>query len=282
MSWVKKKILIIVKAYPERSGSYGSLICMAGLTEDNDWIRIYPVPFDYYIRKLKFKKFTWIEAEVRKSREKLMRKESYKVNENSINIIDTNLANLKGKSQKERSEIWAQRRKILENKLSDSIYELDREYKSDKTSLGLIKPKSFCLNFRKPLKDIKIETEKFLQKTLSGDKILVADKIEHSISYKFKCEHPDCFCNKNDKKFHDITCEDWELFQPIRDWPGSPEEVEQKIKKKFEDWMKIQRDLYFIMGMYSLQPSWMIIGLFYPPKIEVGIGLQKWISKNSK
>ena len=26
------------------------------------------------------------------------------------------------------------------------------------------------------------------------------------------------------------------------------------------------RDLYFYMGMFSIYPTWLIIGLYYPPK----------------
>ncbi len=72
----KKKILVVVKAYPEPSTKYNSAICMAGITEQNEWIRLYPIDYDYFIKHLNFSKFTWIEADVEKSTEKLMRKES--------------------------------------------------------------------------------------------------------------------------------------------------------------------------------------------------------------
>ena len=276
MSWEKKKFLIVVKAYPERSGSYGSTICMAGLTEDNEWIRIYPVVFDYYIKKLKFEKFTWIEAEIRKAKEKLKRKESYKVNMDSIRVVDTSLV-LKGKTEKEKRKIWSKRREIINNNLSSSIYELKENWKKNNLSLGVIKPKLIDLHFRKPIDDIKIEHEKLIQKTLDGKKISVADQIEHKISYKFKCQDSKCSCNYTKKKHHDIICEDWELGESLRTWDYSSEEKEMKIRQKYFDEMKIKRDLYFFMGMYSQFTTWLIIGLFYPPKIGEGIGLSRFI-----
>lgn len=256
--WEKKKILILVKAYPERSKKYGSVICMAGLTKEGEFIRIYPVEFDYFIKKLKIKKFSWIEAQVKKTREKLMRKESYKVKRNTIKVLDNSLSKLKG-NYTEKIKIWQERKKLILPHINTSIEELMQKWEKDRTSLGLIKPNLIKLNFRKPLKDIKIEHQKILQKTLNNEYIHVADKIEHIISYNFKCNDPTC-------KGHALTCEDWELFEAIRKWKYPPKEKELKIKKKFFDWMK-KRDIYFYVGMLSTFPNWIIIGLFYPPKI---------------
>jgi len=267
MTWKKERILILVKAYPEQSDKYGSSICMAGIIEEYNWIRIYPIQFDYFIKNLNFKKFTWIEADIQKVKEKLMRKESHKVKLNTIKIVDDSLAQLKG-SKSQKNKIWAERRSILNKLLNKSINELKQKWKQDRTSLGIIKPNLVDFRLRKPLSQIIIERKKMFQKTLMDEKILVADKIEHAISYKFRCNDATCTFNKETKKSHDITCEDWELFEAIRKWPYSLEEKELKLKEKFFDWMK-NRDLYFCMGMFSQYPTWLIIGLLYPPKEEV-------------
>jgi len=251
--WEKKKIFVIVKAYPEKSKKYGSSICMAGITEDNEWIRIYPIQFNYFVRELRdLGKFVWIEASVEKNvSEKLRRKESFKVKQKSIKIVDTSLA-------KASPEVWNERRKIVLPMLNSSMKELYDAWENDRTSLGLIKPKLQNLRFRKPIEEIIIERQKLFQTTLDKKKIYVADKIEHCISYEFKCHNPKC-------RGHDITCEDWELFESIRSWkyPNSRNK-KKKLEEKYFEWMK-ERDLYFFMGMYSLMPSWLIIGLFYPP-----------------
>ncbi len=75
----KKRIYVLTKAYPERSTKYGSAICMAGVTEEGEMIRLYPIDYDYFMKKLNFSKFTLIEADVEKAQEKLKRKESFKV-----------------------------------------------------------------------------------------------------------------------------------------------------------------------------------------------------------
>lgn len=41
---VREKVLITVTTYPLPSRSYDELVCIAGILENGEWIRIYPVP----------------------------------------------------------------------------------------------------------------------------------------------------------------------------------------------------------------------------------------------
>ena len=67
----KTKVLIAVTTYPLPSRSYDELVCTAGILENGDWIRIYPVPLSF-LADLKNKgqfngvKYTWIELELKK------------------------------------------------------------------------------------------------------------------------------------------------------------------------------------------------------------------------
>ena len=49
MNWEKKKILVTVKAYPEKSKRHGQVVCTIGITEEGEWIRLYPMPFESFI-----------------------------------------------------------------------------------------------------------------------------------------------------------------------------------------------------------------------------------------
>ncbi len=62
-----------------------------------------------------------------------------------------------------------------------------------------------------------------------------------------------------------MTYEDWELFEAIRKWQYPAKEKEEKIQKRFFNWMKT-RDLYFCLGMISTYPTWVIIRFLYPPQ----------------
>ena len=75
------KVLLTVTTYPLPSKSYDELVCTAGLLENGDWIRIYPVPLgllmDLKTRKFKANlKYTWVELELER-RTKDFRPESH-------------------------------------------------------------------------------------------------------------------------------------------------------------------------------------------------------------
>lgn len=67
----RTKVLITVTTYPLPSRSYDELVCTAGITEQGDWIRIYPVPLQFLkgLRKdgkMQSYKYTWIELDLKK------------------------------------------------------------------------------------------------------------------------------------------------------------------------------------------------------------------------
>jgi len=41
----RKKVYIVVKTYPTISKKYSEIVCTAGILENGDWIRLYPIPF---------------------------------------------------------------------------------------------------------------------------------------------------------------------------------------------------------------------------------------------
>ena len=133
MNWEKKKITVVTKAYPEYSSRHGSVACTAGITTDGEWIRLYPIDMRYFVGNDKISKFDIIEIECKKDRDKLSRKESYKVRPDSIRIIDKSLTKPKAD--------WKKRNKILLSQKISSLDTLQQRYAEDKTSLGLLKPK---------------------------------------------------------------------------------------------------------------------------------------------
>ncbi|MEE8167733.1 MAG: hypothetical protein V3T58_02530 [Candidatus Hydrothermarchaeales archaeon] len=259
--WEKKKVLVTVKAYPEPSTKYKACVCTSGITEDGEWIRLYPIPFEIFRSKKTFRKYDWIEVECRNNSksEKLRRKESHKIRPNTLKIVDTSL--------NERPTDWKSRNEIVLPMLEKSVERLRESYSEDKTSLGLIKPKDL-FNFY--MSEELNEDDKTLakakecyQETLFGEKRSDLEILPHVFRYRFSCQGESC-------KNHDITCEDWELFQSYRSWRWTyprKEVLWEKLKQRYFDEMITKKDLYFYMGTYFLQPSWLIIGLYYPPKV---------------
>ncbi len=62
----KERALVLVKALPQPSETYGETVCVAGVTLDRNWRRLYPVRF----RQLDegFRRWQWVDYEWRKPR----------------------------------------------------------------------------------------------------------------------------------------------------------------------------------------------------------------------
>jgi hypothetical protein len=275
MTWEKKRVLVTVKAYPEKSKKYNTTVCTAGITEDGEWIRLYPIPYSSFLGLEKIQRYDWIEVEYEKAKgEKLGRKESYRVRDGSVRIVDRSLSQgkIKGKTP------WAERNDIILPKCAPSLEYLEKQYKKDKTSLGLIKPAEVLRFYvREPLQQP--PNSKEYQCSLDNQVIPIVANIPHIFAYEFISPE-----FENGRK-HDIMCEDWELFESYRSWWKKYPDVNllwENLHKKFFDFM-MKQDLYFYMGMYSQMPTWLIIGIYYPPKglsapDKTTITLDKWFT----
>jgi hypothetical protein len=274
MTWDKKKVLVTVKAYPEKSRKHGTTVCTAGITSEGEWIRLYPMPYSSFLGVNKIQRYDWIEVECKKvTDEKLNRKESYRVRDGSVNIINRSLSlgKVKGKAP------WAERNRIILPNLAPSLEYLEERYQEDKTSIGLIKPSEMMDFFTREELKQPVAPKEF-QRSLDNQIIPIIDAIPHIFAYKFRC----LGCIEG--KPHDIMCEDWELFESYRSWWKNYPDVKvlwEKLHEKFFDFM-VRNDFHFYMGMYSQMPTWLIIGLYYPPKetvipIKKPVTLGKWM-----
>lgn len=65
-----------------------------------------------------------------------------------------------------------------------------------------------------------------------------------------------------------MLCTDWEMGQAYRAWrQGYGDRWEAKFRLRFEAEMKGKYDTHFFVGTVHQHPgSWIIIGLFYPPR----------------
>jgi hypothetical protein len=63
------RLLVTVKAYPSVSTKYNELVCCAGITEDRQWVRIYPVPYRDLPNHTQFQKYDIVEVTCERRRE---------------------------------------------------------------------------------------------------------------------------------------------------------------------------------------------------------------------
>ena len=56
---MKEKVLVLVRAIPEKSRKHGYISCVAGINENGELRRLYPFKF----HEIKFRKKQWIQAD---------------------------------------------------------------------------------------------------------------------------------------------------------------------------------------------------------------------------
>ncbi|MFC2041168.1 hypothetical protein ACFLTY_02465 [Chloroflexota bacterium] len=249
----QKRVLVTVKTYPTPAGKGAEVSCTAGITDDGKWIRLFPIPFRFMGGDKQFSKYQWIEIAAKKSSDP--RKESYEVD---IDTLETASAPLP------RKDAWEARKKIVLPLLAPSLCYLQRTRKQTMDTLGIVKPKTihkFIIERDTP-DWTPAEREKLLQYSMYDKHPLAPlEKIPYRFSYRFTCDELHC-------RGHKLVCVDWELGQAYRRWKHEyGNKWEWAINNRFETEMILKYDTYFFVGTVHGHPaSWIIIGLFYPPR----------------
>lgn len=260
---VTERIIVLTKTYPEVSGKYGYLVCVAGVNEYGEWRRLYPIPLKIWMderyKEIRFKKWDIIEVNVGNEPPPHDRRfESRRISDWKRIRVVRHIGN------------WGVRLNIIKSILDRDIKHIMKSGRS----LGVIKPHLVKDFFSKPRQRLRDEGEKIVLDKIDenatlldyiegGDEYLLPEvrepgiKVEKLpwIGYKFHC-NPMC-------KGHEMMVIDWEAQELFRKYKM----VDGPVKKKLFYEMIRERDPYFIIGnTWRYYRSFMVIGLFYPPK----------------
>lgn len=253
---VRKKILITVMTYPHPSRGYQELVCTAGITEDKEWIRLYPIDYRYRPRNQQFRKYQWIEVELYPyGAGNDHRKESRKPILETIKVLGEPLSTRNS---------WRERREIIDQMPLHTINQLKSLNETENVSLGITKPTEVLdLKIEPAESDWKPEWQAlFSQLRLFGTQQKPLRKIPYKFSYEFKCEDSD--------KPHKAMIEDWELgvlWLNEAERLGNEEQAALSVRKKYLDELcHITRDTRFFMGTVFPYNAWVVVGVFWPPK----------------
>ena len=259
-------ILITVKTYPTISKVHqDEFVCTAGFNEQGEWIRLYPIPFRRLDYGSQYKKYDWIEVDIKKHKSD-WRPESHspiKGKDSTINIV----GHLDTKNN------WEDRKAIiLKNVYTDlSVLLEDAKETHKKTSLAVFKPtiiKDFIFSEEtREWDETKISWLK--QQSLFEDmtKRVVIKKLPYKFSYVFE---------DINGKSSTLMVEDWEigqLFWNTLKHKQTEQLALQDVKNKYFNHFYNKTDLHFFLGTHFVQHSqksknpFIIIGLFYPPKV---------------
>jgi hypothetical protein len=251
-----KKALIVVRTYPIPAESGVEVSCTAAITDDGQWLRLYPLPYRHLDYHKRFKKYQWIEIEATKTTSDA-RPESYTPSIASIKILSKQLPT---------TNDWQARKEIVNRLRAPSLCHLQRERDANNyPTLGFFRPK-VIKRLRITPADPPNWTKGQLDMLRHGNLFEnqpqeELEKIPYDFHYRFICDDDAC-------KGHWLHCTDWEMGQAWRSWSKEyGDEWECKFRQRFEKEMIERNDTHFYVGTVHRHPkNWIIIGLFYPPK----------------
>lgn len=235
MSWDKERILVLAEASPNWSEKYGSyLICTAGINEDGEWRRLYPVGMEQVQGAIH--RWNFISTNTTKP-DHDPRIESRKINPEEIEVD--------GILPKE------ERRHCME-KLCD--VSLERPLK-ERRSLTLVKPEilDFVVHERKKTN---------IQLTLDGKVFNRQPFGDVGLYYKWRCEEPCAVCANHP---HMMECFDWGAHILYQRYLPNKELAREKTTDLCLTRMKNNYDTWFVLGTHSKRPFsvWMIVSLIW-------------------
>jgi len=256
--WLDREAIVMVKAYPNPSAKYFETVCVAVITTEEGWVRLYPVNFRSLPDAKRFKKYQRIRLRMKKQ-EQDNRPESYRPDEHSLEL---------GTTIASRGDWW-ERWRWVRPTLGPSMCELIRQQKVSGRSLACVKPRRIT---RFHVEDV--DPQWADRKKAIVDQLPLFDPVDSKLEkipfvfrYEYLCEDTDC-------RGHCQSIIDWELmelYRKVRDLHLSRDEMVGKVREKYFDEMcGAGKDTHFFVGNHSLYPgSFMVLGVFWPPKSPV-------------
>jgi hypothetical protein len=255
--FARTKVLITVMTYPHPSETHQELVCTAAITEDSQWVRLYPIDYRYRPKEQRFRKYQWIEIGLAdRGAKNDGRKESRKPDLDSIKLLGEPLST---------ADDWRARREIIDAMPHHTRAELESLYDSEKISLGIVRPTEIIdLKVEPVERNWKPEWERTLKQfNLFGDQPKPLEKLPYKFSYVFRCAD-------TREKPHSAMIEDWELgvlYRKEVERLGDETAAIASVRRKFFDEIcHPSRDTRFFMGTVFPYNTWVVIGVFWPPK----------------
>jgi len=231
-------VVVLVKALPHPSTKHQETVCCAGVTQDGQWKRLYPVRFRQLSNEAAFKRWHWVDFRYGKPQDP--RVESCRVHEDSIAIS--------GELPK------AERSRFLDKVVVGSA----KAAEAKGQSLALVRPRNTRFYWREKTKtELASERARFAAYSRQGsmfDKELAAlDPTPFEFRFKFEDEAGE----------HDCENGDWEAHAMFANWSRGrgADEVLKMMSGKFNDeYPKL--GMAFVQGTLFKRPNiWTLLGV---------------------
>lgn len=270
------KILITVATYPLPSRSYDELVCTAGVLENGQWIRIYPVPLKFLrgLRKdgrVESFKYNWIELEL------LKRTDDFRPE--SFSPVDYSFSNINILGKIDTKNNWRVRKEFcLKNVYTNKAKLLSDSKAPTNVSLATFKPtKIVSFEIEEDEREWKNEWKEIRKQgdLFENDKSpeILIPKLPFRFSYKFIDDSgvPST-----------LMIEDWEIgalyWNCLRDSGNNEKIALEKVREKYENEFLKEKEIYLFLGTTKewhtrrAPNPFVIIGVFYP-KIEAQLSI---------
>lgn len=181
--WLQREALITVKAYPNPSAKYFETVCVAAVTLEEGWIRLYPVNFRSLPEEQRFRKYQLVRLRMRRHRTDT-RPESYRPDEDSIELLKT----------VNTHHNWRERWGWIRPTLGPSMCALLRQQKATGQSLGCVKPRAVQgLEVQRSEPDWAPRRKAAIDQMPLFDPVdTKLEKIPFVFRYKYRCDESDC------------------------------------------------------------------------------------------
>lgn len=249
----KLRLLVTVKAYPSPSTKYEETVCCAGITEDKQWVRLYPVPYRDLPGQRQFQKYDLVEVTAeRREAHKDDRPESWRPRLDTMKIV----------GHIDPDYNWRERLAWIKPTILPGYAELLRLQQSENKSLGAFRPAKILGVKVKPEEDrwSAAQMAAINQQNLFSDK----EPLE-VVPYRFQIGFDD-----EDGKPHWLSVIDWEfsqLWRKERDRLHDAKKAADQVHKKLEQVTSAQKDLILFVGNQAnptRRRSFMILGCCWP------------------
>lgn len=266
----RHKVLLTVTTYPLPSRSYDELVCTAGLLENGEWIRIYPVPLSFLLGqrksgKMQSFKYTWMELDLNQRTDDF-RPESF--SPKNYDFRDLKLLN-----KIYTSDNWAFRKELcLKNVFTNLDALIEQSKAPSNKSLATFKPTTINRleiveddpEWKNEWKELRKQGDLFSQE--KAPEILIP-KLPFKFYYRFK---------DDSGKSSRLMIEDWEIgalyWKCLKAAEGNQALALEKVRQRYEDEFIKKKDIHFFLGttrqwhMRRSKNPFVIIGVFYPKK----------------
>ena len=254
-----RRILVVVKTYPNPSVSYVETVCCAGVDLDTGrWVRMYPITFRRLADK-RFRKYQVITCEVGPPRQD-NRPESLRVDQDTIRLV--------GDPMPPGPVGWRRRMARLPP-LARSLEEIQEAQRLRGSSIGMFRPKrvtALVLRKAKPWTERKKAALRQQRLGLGEEEaaeLADLEQIPWSFAYRFTCDDERC-------TGHELGILDWEIGQSYRAWSRTyGDGWEAKLRQRYEIELPAA-DLHFVVGnLNARRHVFEVIGLVYPPRSKM-------------